>query len=292
MSRMQFEDLPSKETPINAENLNKLNNVVISPTEPTTGEEVWIKSGGKNFFNKNKATLRYLALKDSGTLTYAHKMAVSDYIIVEKLESIILSGMTNELTNGGAFYDSSKTYISGFTLNEILSGVSVPSNAKYVRVNTSIVELDVTQLEEGLVATEYEPYVDKEIYVKNDNGVYELFDKVERTSIITGGLTPTNEYIDGKRVYVKRVDFGALPNASTKTLSTGISKSLYNFEYFRGKAISGTYTISLPNISLHGLNYCTTCGIDGSATTYQVEITTGTDRSAWTGIIDIYVTKK
>ena len=32
--------------------LDKLNNVVISPTEPTTGEEVWIKKG-KNLFNKS-----------------------------------------------------------------------------------------------------------------------------------------------------------------------------------------------------------------------------------------------
>ena len=43
MTRIRFEDLPSTNTPRNAENLNKLNNVVISSTEPTTGEEVWIQ---------------------------------------------------------------------------------------------------------------------------------------------------------------------------------------------------------------------------------------------------------
>jgi predicted acylesterase/phospholipase RssA len=50
MTRIRFEDLPSTNTPRNAENLNKLNNVVISPTEPTTGEEVWIQRG-KNLIN-------------------------------------------------------------------------------------------------------------------------------------------------------------------------------------------------------------------------------------------------
>ena len=53
MTRIRFEDLPSTNTPRNAENLNKLNNVVISSTEPTTGEEVWIDNINKKFYTKN-----------------------------------------------------------------------------------------------------------------------------------------------------------------------------------------------------------------------------------------------
>ena len=53
MTRIRFEDLPSTNTPRNAENLNKLNNVVISPTEPTTGEEVWIDNINKKLYTKN-----------------------------------------------------------------------------------------------------------------------------------------------------------------------------------------------------------------------------------------------
>ena len=53
MTRIRFEDLPSTNTPRNAENLNKLNNVVISPTEPTTGEEVWIDNANKKIYTKN-----------------------------------------------------------------------------------------------------------------------------------------------------------------------------------------------------------------------------------------------
>lgn len=49
MSRIRFEDT----TPINKGNLNKLNNVVISPTEPTTGEEVWIDNTNKKIYTKN-----------------------------------------------------------------------------------------------------------------------------------------------------------------------------------------------------------------------------------------------
>ena len=53
MTRIRFEDLPSTNTPRNAENLNKLNNVVISSTEPTTGEEVWIDDINKKIYTKN-----------------------------------------------------------------------------------------------------------------------------------------------------------------------------------------------------------------------------------------------
>ena len=52
MSDMYFENLPSTNTPINATNLNKLNDIKVSPTEPSTGEKVWIKHTG-NLFNKN-----------------------------------------------------------------------------------------------------------------------------------------------------------------------------------------------------------------------------------------------
>lgn len=53
MTRIRFEDLPSTNTPRNAENLNKLNNVIISSTEPTTGEEVWIDNVNKKIHTKN-----------------------------------------------------------------------------------------------------------------------------------------------------------------------------------------------------------------------------------------------
>lgn len=52
MTRIRFEDLPSTNTPINAENLNKLNNVIVSSKEPTTGEEVWIDNVNKKIHTK------------------------------------------------------------------------------------------------------------------------------------------------------------------------------------------------------------------------------------------------
>jgi hypothetical protein len=52
MTRIKFENSPSTNTPINAENLNKLNNVIVSSKEPTTGEEVWIDNVNKKIHTK------------------------------------------------------------------------------------------------------------------------------------------------------------------------------------------------------------------------------------------------
>jgi hypothetical protein len=81
MTRIRFEDLPSRNTPRNAENLNKLNNVVISPTEPTTGEEVWLddtnkeihvknNNGTYDLFGKTEKKFCVASLSSSSTLTF------------------------------------------------------------------------------------------------------------------------------------------------------------------------------------------------------------------------------
>ena len=40
--------------------------------------------------------------------------------------------------------------------------------------------------------------------------------------IVTGEECATNEFIDGKRVYRKRIDCGILPNATNKDIDTGL----------------------------------------------------------------------
>ena len=69
MTRIRFENAPSTNTPINADNLNKLNNVVISSSEPTTGEEVWLKKTDteKNIYIKNDSdAYEKFILQDEG----------------------------------------------------------------------------------------------------------------------------------------------------------------------------------------------------------------------------------
>lgn len=172
MTRIRFEDLPSTNTPRNAENLNKLNNVVIGTTEPTTGEEMWVQKG-KNLFDKNKVILNYELQGTVGTITAHEGWFVSDFIAIDGDTDYYISG---ERTSGtsNAFYDENYNYID---FAQALEGTyKTPSNAKYVRFNGLISELDTNiQLEQGSTATTYEEYIDKKIYTKNDNGVYEEF---------------------------------------------------------------------------------------------------------------------
>lgn len=92
MTRIRFEDLPSTNTPRNAENLNKLNNVVISPTEPTTGEEVWIDNINKKIYAKNDNEVYEELYKKTilfeGSTTDTTVSLIDDYKKYEEIEII------------------------------------------------------------------------------------------------------------------------------------------------------------------------------------------------------------
>lgn len=188
MTRIRFEDLPSTNTPRNAENLNKLNNVVISPTEPTTGEEVWIQEG-KNLFDKNHYNLYkgyigedltfiengfaftvYLKVKPNTTYTIS-KVATENFKIGTGTEVPATGGKVN------SFNDYS---------NKTSATITTGENDNYLYIylfwgsdiNGFKNILETLQVEQG-TATAYEPYIEKKIYTKNDNEVYEEFCNVK-----------------------------------------------------------------------------------------------------------------
>lgn len=47
------------------------------------------------------------------------------------------------------------------------------------------------------------------------------------TKVITGQEIKTNETIDGKRVYKKRINCGAGPNNGSRSVATGLSNATY-----------------------------------------------------------------
>lgn len=63
--------------------------------------------------------------------------------------------------------------------------------------------------------------------------------------VITGQEVATNELLDGKRVYKKRINCGAGPNNNTRTIATG----LFNVTYIRaeGMATNGIMYFPLNN---------------------------------------------
>ena len=227
-----WEDLPSENTPISADSLNHMEEgieeankvlTVVSPTEPTTGEEVWIKKG-KNLFNflllgagyhsasiiekeKNSiifegtaTTFQYLTFKQKlgpGTYTFQRKWETISGSAISQTGAVII---TNDADNSAIAEMNSSMSDVVFTLTEeITLRIVIYLSVTDSLTETTRIKIYDVQLESNDEATTFEETVDKEIYVKNDNGVYELFNKVEepqycqvtRTSSITLNVSST-----------------------------------------------------------------------------------------------------
>lgn len=136
--------------------------------------------------------------------------------------------------------------------------------------NTAVVKGEIIQ-EDG-TASETNVYSAKAI----DNKL--------KANITTGQEVATNEYIDGERVYVKRISTGSLPNATTTSVATGLNFSEIDIQKVNGMAtrIKGGEKTSLPipnngvEVWLSGNNLNINCTIN---------------RSEFSGYVNIYYTK-
>ena len=186
MTRIRFEDLPSTNTPRNAENLNKLNNVVISPTEPTTGEEVWIQKG-KNLISSFKNNWHYNL---EGYFEYnSYGFSTTDYIDVEFGSTYVFSHQLNHSGGSILSFDANYNYLETINLDNILNPFTITNpDCKKVAImswdpnNNTTVNETWMQLEVGNTVTEYEPYIERKIYTKNDNNTYEKLLNADNTN--------------------------------------------------------------------------------------------------------------
>lgn len=142
--------------------------------------------------------------------------------------------------------------------------------------NTVVVKGDVIQ--ENGTASENNTYSAKAI----DNKL--------KTSIVTGQEVATNEYIDDKQVFVKRINLGNLPNANTLILATGIPSTSI-ITKLDAMAYASNYTITLPDVAPSNLNMIARITFEAINSVWNVKITTGIDRSNYIGYANIYYTK-
>lgn len=140
---------------------------------------------GKNLFNKNAVLKNYELTNNGVSVSYNNLWFVSDYIEVKPNTTYYLSGNRTGGTTI-AFYDENTNFIS--YVSKITGDITTPSNAKYMRFNGKQSEIDNNiMLEHNSVATEYEPYIKKQIQIKNKNGVFEKF--LEENAIIPFNLS-------------------------------------------------------------------------------------------------------
>lgn len=103
--------------------------------------------------------------------------------------------------------------------------------------------------------------------------------------VTTGTELMTNEIIDGKRVYRKRINFGTLPNATSKEVAHGLS----NFNLVRIQGIASTSENS--NITIPFVHTTATNSVYVVVNATKIRINAGTDRSSYSAYIDLYYTK-
>ena len=118
------------------------------------------------------------------------------------------------------------------------------------------------------------------------NGTWTEWKQTNIPIITTGTEVKTGRVIDGKEEYVKRLDIGNLPNATSKNVNHGLSN--VKIERLEGVATNnGLQALPLPFASEQGVSSSIRLQSWGS----YVSVYTGTDRSAFTGVVDIYYTK-
>jgi len=209
MSRIRFEDT----TPINKGNLDKLNNVVISSTEPTTGEEVWIQKS-KNLFNKNTLTFDNKVENLSNGNIISVKLLSSSYdFFGASFELNNLSKNTDYILKADVFtgnFSTAYVYTDKLLGTRLAYGAMADGLIFNTGDSTKVIiglylsgvvvgttySIENLQVEQGKIATSYEPYIDKKIYTKNDNGVYEDFydEKNKQLKVLWTNPSPTSNF--------------------------------------------------------------------------------------------------
>lgn len=196
MNKINFENAPSTNTPLCAENLNQMQanmekiGAVVSATEPTTNEKVWFKKSN-NLFNKSNVVDNLFINENK------FGVATDEYVFYIQCEPSTAYSIqrTSNNTSGLIVCCSGNIPASNVaTTNTInygaidkLENYITSSNAKYlcIRINpmagTATLDeiINSFMVVKGSKITPYEPYVEKEIRVKNANGVFEPFTDIE-----------------------------------------------------------------------------------------------------------------
>ena len=226
MSDMYFKSLPDKSTPLIPSNLDKLNDIKVSPTQPTTNEKVWIQKGKnllniENFINdlKNTFSIEETTYNNKNCYKISINKNTHYYNLSNIEENTRYTIQLNLANTSIDFYlmfvytDGTKSAISQQQLiNNLTQFVSTSDTNKTLKqIQVSLydtselyIEKETLSLEKGTEATDYEPYIEKAIYVKDDNGVFETFIDVEKTKNNINYSTEEQvigAWIDGKPIY-------------------------------------------------------------------------------------------
>lgn len=166
--------------------------IVVISSEKPTNSLIWLQKG-KNLFNKNKTPIVDKFIDGStgtikpyngGTKMFILEVQPNKPYTVSKIQGgHFRVGFSSVYPNEGVTLDS---YIYNNNVPAIT--IMTASTTKYLCCSywqTGVDTLDAEsmkksiQVEQGSIATEYEDYINRKIYVKDSNGEYEEFANLE-----------------------------------------------------------------------------------------------------------------
>lgn len=185
--------------------------VFVGATEPTGEEKVWFKKG-KNLLDYNTIVTDWrittnivndelIVTKNSEGASYATfnvkgftigesytiKSNSQIYVYKDKIYGTV-QAQKADYASDLTFVAEQETYVVAIIIGSADIAVGNTLNCGKV------------QLEQGTTATEYEPYVEKEIYTKNANGIFEKYTNAEQIETITNSNGTAIKYPDGTMI--------------------------------------------------------------------------------------------
>ena len=183
---------------------NDLDKIRVSPTEPINDEKVWIQHS-KNLFNKEDYFLDY-----QGHVGFNLRLELGKTYTLSSNKPLYIAKFAEyasqaDGSEGPQIWKSftSWTFVAGNDTNNHLNNKVflglVSSNGDAISKNIDDFKDYEIQIEEGSVATEYEPYIDNnKIYTKNKDGNYEVFMEEEVV------ISPTEPGIHRGKVWIQK----------------------------------------------------------------------------------------
>lgn len=282
MNKINF--VNNSEPALSAENLNQMQNnmekagVIVSSTEPTTNEKVWIQKG-KNLFNSNSIIWFTNCTNNNGTIiqstadtnsylrwkiqTFLNGEYVSNPEVILKNDigkvslKFTKDNSFNQIAIGlnGSVIDT----LVGLDISDLINEEAYVISFEIINTTQGSVSWNNIQLEQGSTATDYEKYIDKKIYCKNDNGEFEEFvnaSQIENRIMsfdvnLANGETYTNENLKNAKIVIVNWENSSGWSLQTSHTVDGYSLNTYN-ELSCGSmynAINGTLKYQYSSVS-------------------------------------------
>lgn len=260
--------------------------VIVSATEPTgvNRKKVWFKKG-KNLFNKTN----YI-IDSGGKIGFVLDLEKGETYTISSNLPLYVAKFANFSVTAGNYVGPEHwgkfiqwTFIAGDNIANVLNNtLFLGTIVNTISTNISDFDNYNIQIEKGSAATAYEAHVEPEIYILNNNNVYEKFEKNENkeTILFEGSVKFGNnvcvipDNIRYVEVYFKiginknsiRIDTGYTPTSAecigTFIACTGTNFAEVEMNFLVNRYLKADYIATYANLNSDAVNKNNTDGFE------------------------------